>query len=188
MFHHVVENREPLSHTGGECHLLGLSCVTQALVETANDGIAAGPHQGRHVQCCPDMRRPPHTMRLLRSVPLSRFSGATPRSAALCFRLKVPNSGRSTISVRASPGPTPGTVRSRSSFSRQMGLSRIAWASAHSACVTSRSSHVMCAFRRLCTKWGALPRRFFSAVSISMSWRRRARSAATKNRTRLRVA
>ena len=43
MFHHVVENREPLSHTGGEYHLLGLSCVTQAWVETANNGIAAGP-------------------------------------------------------------------------------------------------------------------------------------------------
>jgi len=49
MFHHGVENGEQLSHTGSEGHLLGFSCVIQALVETANDGIAAGPHQGRHV-------------------------------------------------------------------------------------------------------------------------------------------
>ena len=55
MLHHGVENGEQRSHTGGEGHLLGLSCVTQALVETANDGIAAGPHQGRHVLRSPDM-------------------------------------------------------------------------------------------------------------------------------------
>ena len=56
MLHHGVENGEQLSHTGGEGPLLGLPCVTKALVDTANDGIAAGPHQGRHVQRGPDMR------------------------------------------------------------------------------------------------------------------------------------
>jgi hypothetical protein len=55
MLHHGVENGEQLSHTGSESHLLGFSCVTQALVETANDGITAGPHPGRYVQCGPDM-------------------------------------------------------------------------------------------------------------------------------------
>ena len=72
MLHHGVENGEPLSHTGGEGHLLGLPCPTQALGETANDGIAAGPHQGRHVQRCSDMRA---------AAPLGAFTSERPAIA-----------------------------------------------------------------------------------------------------------
>ena len=50
MFHHRIEDGQQFTHAGREGHLLGLPCVTQALVEPANDGIAAGRHQGRHVE------------------------------------------------------------------------------------------------------------------------------------------
>ena len=55
------------------------------------------------------------------SVPLSRASGATPASAAICFPESVPSSGRSPMSVRLTTGPTPGAERSRFSFARQTG-------------------------------------------------------------------
>ena len=37
--------------------------------------------------------RPPQIVRRPRKVPLSQLSGATPTNAAICWRLRVPNSG-----------------------------------------------------------------------------------------------
>lgn len=70
--------------------------------------------------------RPPCTKRRPRRVPESRLSGATPTSFAISRRESRPSSGRSPRSVRASTGPTPGTLRRRSSASCQRGLWRIA--------------------------------------------------------------
>ncbi len=49
-FNHRVEDDQELVHTGGQCHLLRLLFLTEALVERLNDGIAPGCHQGCHVQ------------------------------------------------------------------------------------------------------------------------------------------
>ena len=68
--------------------------------------------------------RPPHVVRVPRRVPLSRLNGATPTRAAMRWRLKAPNSGRSSTSVRAHTGPMPGTRRYSVSHSRQTGLAR----------------------------------------------------------------
>ena len=61
----------------------------------------------------------PRMVRWPRRVPLSRFKGATPPHAAMRWRLKVPNSGRSSLSVRARTGPMPGTLRDSVSRSRR---------------------------------------------------------------------
>ena len=58
---------------------------------------------------------------------ISRLKGATPANAAIVRRSSRPNSGSSASNVRAVVGPTPGTVRSRSSCTRQSGLLWIAW-------------------------------------------------------------
>jgi hypothetical protein len=70
---------------------------------------------------------PPHTARLPRKAPESLLSGATPTKAASCLGGRLPSSGSSAKSVLATTGPTPGTPRKSSSFSRQqVGLLAIA--------------------------------------------------------------
>jgi hypothetical protein len=44
-------------------------------------------------------------------VPLSRLSGATPTSAAICLFVKIPNSGKFSSTVVVSTGQTPGTAQ-----------------------------------------------------------------------------
>ena len=44
---------------------------------------------------------PPHTVRLPRSVPLSRLNGATPTRDAICLRLSWPSSGSLASKVEA---------------------------------------------------------------------------------------
>jgi hypothetical protein len=65
--------------------------------------------------------RPPHTRRRPRRGPLSRASGATPTSAAIGVRVRVPSSWRSASPGRLRTGPTPGVVRSRVAVARQRG-------------------------------------------------------------------
>src|SRR5215218_3682936 len=118
---------------------------------------------------------PPHTVRLPRKAPESLLSGATPTKAASCLGGRLPSSGSSAKSVLATTGPTPGTPRSSSSFSRQVGLSSIASSRSRSMRESSFSNHLTCASRRLRTALVvATPRRLFSAVSIPTTCRRRA--------------
>ena len=111
--------------------------------------------------------------------PLSRLNGARPASAAICLRLSIPSSGRCTSSVLESTLPTPGTERSNSSRSRQRGVSRIKLASSSSKPARRFSNHRMCSSILRCKTFGALLRRFFSAVNISTNWRRRVTSASS---------
>ena len=120
---------------------------------------------------------PPDTERLPRNAPLSRFSGATPTSAATWPRFKLPSSGRCVSNVEESTGPTPGALRSRSSWARHMGDERIRLAmslSRSSACCLSQR---MCSWMRERTRLEARRRRFRSDVTISNSCRRRSTRA-----------
>jgi hypothetical protein len=54
--------------------------------------------------------RHPPTDRRPRRVPLSRATGASPTRAVTCLPGRVPSSGSSASSVRATAGPTPGAV------------------------------------------------------------------------------
>ena len=53
---------------------------------------------------------------------VAQLSGAMPTNAAICLRLSLPSSGSSARSVRLTTAPTLGTLRSKSSFSHQIGL------------------------------------------------------------------
>lgn len=172
MLHRGVENGEPLSHTGGECHLLGLPASHKRWQKLRMTGLQRDPTRAA-IYSAATSHGPFASER-----PAIAVQWDDSNECGNLFAAQGPTSGRSTISVRASPGSTPALwVADR--FSRQMGLSPMAWASIRSACVTSRSSYVMCAFRRLCARRGALPRRFFFALSIAMSWRCRANLGST---------
>ena len=83
--------------------------------------------------------RPPWTRRLPRKPPLSRFMGATPARAAIWWRSTVPSSGSSTISVRATTSPMPGTLLSRSCLAQNTGLRSISLSMARSIRARSAS-------------------------------------------------
>src|SRR5216684_3830362 len=123
--------------------------------------------------------RPPQIQRLPRIFPLSRLNGARPASAAICLRLSIPSSGNCASRVLESTLPTPGTERSNSSRSRHKGVSRINSASSASRPESRSSNQRMCSSMLRCKTLGARARRFFSAVSISINWRRRVTSASS---------
>src|SRR5229473_3848832 len=123
--------------------------------------------------------RPPQIQRLPRIFPLSRLNGARPASAAICLRLSIPSSGNCASRVLESTLPTPGTERSNSSRSRHKGVSRINSASSASRPESRFSNQRMCSSMLRCKTLGARARRFFSAVSISINWRRRVTSASS---------
>ena len=92
---------QQLAHAGGERYLLQLAGGEQALIEGSNGWVEAGRGEHGHVERGRTPARPPRTVRLPRSEPLSRLKGATPTSAAICLGPTVP-----------APGPifTSGTV------------------------------------------------------------------------------
>jgi len=121
--------------------------------------------------------RPPHIDRVPRYAPLSRLSGATPTNAATSPRFRRPNSGRCVSSIDESTGPTPGTVRSRSSWARHMGDERIIFPMSSSRSFIWSLSQRMCAWICGRTRFDALRRRFCSDFSMPESWRRRSTKA-----------
>ena len=101
--------REELAHARAERDLLRLTRGDQATIEGADNHVAPGCDQRPHVERGTDGRAPHPTRAAgIAGVPLSRASGATPISAAICFRFKCPTCGRSASSVRLTTEPTPG--------------------------------------------------------------------------------
>ena len=119
---------------------------------------------------------PPETERLPRNRPLSRLWGATPTSEAISLRFKRPSSGRWTSSTLDATGPTPGTLRSRSSVACHTGLDWMNRSSSPFRSPSSPSSQAMCCLIPGWTYTVAFGRRFRSAVIIPTTWRRRAMS------------
>ena len=120
----------------------------------------------------------PHDTFATPAAALSRLSGATPTSAAICRRSNVPCSVRLASRVVATTGPTPGVVCSSSSFCRQIGLDWIARAKCAFRAIW-RSSQAMWAWMSPSMRRVARPSRFRSAVSISATCRRRASRAGS---------
>ena len=119
---------------------------------------------------------PPQTVRLPRNRPLSRLWGATPTSEAISLRFNRPSSGRCASSMVDATGPTPGTLRSRSSLACQRGLDWMNRSSSSLRSLSSFSSQAMCCLIPGWTCTVAFGRRFLSAVIIPTTWRRRAMS------------
>ena len=86
---------------------------------------------------------------------------------------------RATSSVRDTCGPIPGTLRSRSSFSRHRGLRCILLRRSVSRSSSSCCSQLICASIRGRTYAVARPRRFFSATRMSDTCRLRASTCAS---------
>jgi hypothetical protein len=103
-----VEDREQLAHAGHQGHLLRFAGRQETLVEFPYDRVVARSDQGAHVQHrARTSALPPHTLRWPRSVPESRFRGATPTRAASRLCVSVPSSGTPANRVRASTGHAP---------------------------------------------------------------------------------
>jgi len=124
-------------------------------------------------------RRPPQVERRPRMVPLSLANGATPTSEAISWRLSLPSSGSSEMSVAATVLPTPGVLMSSSSL--------VFHSSSFSSNFAIRSSTVLIyRFTALpiCSSvfWINLsdtcPARFFPATRTSKSCRRRVTKAS----------
>ena len=157
MFHHGVQDRQQLAHAGGQGHLCRLPCRPQALVEGLEHRIIPDRHQGTHVQSGPHMGasspdRPAAPERA--AIPVQR---GHPDQAASRWRLNVPNSGRSSSSVRAQTGPMPGTLRSSSSRSRHTGLVRSVVSRSSSSAASRVLSQVIWAWMSVCSRGGAFP-------------------------------
>ena len=121
-----VEDGQQFPHHRGERDPLGLPGFEQTLIEAPQDWVVLACHKRCHVERGTDVgARPPQTVRLPLSVPLSRLNGATPTRAAIFLRSRVPSSGSSAMRVRAVTSPMPGTLLSRSSVSRQAGVPRM---------------------------------------------------------------
>jgi hypothetical protein len=102
---HGVEDRQELAHAGRQRYLLGFARGAQALVKGFEHRIIADGHEGTHVQGRPHLCASTPGGASPRRVPLSRLRGATPTRAAMRWRLKVPNSGRSSSKVQVHTEP-----------------------------------------------------------------------------------
>lgn len=85
--------------------LLRLTRGTQAGVERQDRWITAGRRQRGHVQSRSDQCPPSHATPATK-VPLSWLRWATPTRAAICWRDRIPNSGRCGSRVMARIGST----------------------------------------------------------------------------------
>src|SRR3954467_12633012 len=179
VFKNRVEDGEQLAHAGYQRYHLRFAPGAQSLVELLDGWVEACGHQGSHVQNLPHaLSSAPY-----RPTPAQRAGVSVERSdthqGCQLLGIKFSTTQLGQLSARrvlARTGPTPGTLLSSSSFSRQMALARIVSARAESVLSSSFSSHRTCASIHFLTGLLAIaPRRFFSAVSISTIWRLRAR-------------
>ena len=176
-----VEDGEQLSHDGDQGELFRFAGLDQALVEGLERWVVFGGDEGGHVEGGADLgAAAPDGSPAAHPAAVGGMKGATPTSAAIFLRSRVPSSGRSAIRVRAVASPTPGTVLSRSSAWRHAGVFRMASAisvsrSESSRCRVASTRSTLLVMRRLARRL----RRFRSAVIISTIWRLRATSSAS---------
>src|SRR5579859_7510076 len=156
---------------------LVLPAATKRAYTARRTGLQRLPTRAPMYRAARTVPRPPQIVRLPRSVPLSRLSGASPTSAAIGLRSSVPSSGRSANSTALTTGPMPGTLRNTFSCSRHSELPRIAWPSSRSTPLSRLRNQAMCSWISARMALGAVFRRFSSAVSISTNCRRRATRA-----------
>jgi hypothetical protein len=109
--HQGVEDGEQLPHTRYQGHLLGLARRQLALVELADDGVAAGDDQRPHVLSSPHRRPPAPHLPLAASVPGVAVEGGDPRRDAQALVGELAQFGQlgqeSASEDPAHPGHTP---------------------------------------------------------------------------------
>ena len=140
---HGVQNGEDLAGGGDQANHFWLTCREQTLIETLQGSIAADRRQGSHVEC--GAQRRPAAANDALALPTAGLAGegSKPARLAISRRFRVPSSGTSARSVRASVLPIPGKVTRRSSFSRQAGEPRTSVSISPSISGSSFSSDLM---------------------------------------------
>lgn len=119
MFEHRVENHQEFAHAGGQRHLLRLPDSTEPLIEGADHGIETGRDDCTHIEhrthvCASTPDRPSASQRATVTI---QGRDADERRDLLVRQ------GAELGQIRQQGrGPTPGTLRNNSSFSRQTGL------------------------------------------------------------------
>ena len=118
-----VEYGQELAHGRGQSDFLDLPCFAQPLVEDLDHRIVSTGYECSHVQGSTHRASATPHRRLPLNSPLSLLNGATPTSAAICFRFSCPSSGSSDMIVLDTTLPTPGTLLKRSSLILQISVS-----------------------------------------------------------------
>ena len=121
MLEHGIEDDQEFTHAGDQGDFLGLARGHQPLVELPQHRIPPDRHHGGHVESCAHVSpaTPNHPFPApVASVPVQ---GRYPPRATTCLLERVPNSGRCARRLKVRAGPTPSTLRKRSSCSRHRG-------------------------------------------------------------------
>src|SRR6266446_3882184 len=176
---HGIENNEELAHTGDERGLGVLTVGAQPQIESSDGGIAAHSRHRRHIQdaphlcaSAPDTTTAPHISTVAVEWCETSQCGDLLAIEHSQFRQLREQSTREHLA-------DPGHGALNSSRSRHKGVSRINSASSASRPESRFSNQRMCSSMLRCKTLGARARRCFSAVSISINWRRRVTSASS---------
>ena len=122
MFDHRIKNCEQLAHASDQGDFEQFALGDQPIVEVPNHGIASSGNQGSHVQRTAHWgSAAPDGAPTLERATVAVEGGDTDERGNL-LAISVPSSGNSASKVRLVTGPMPLALRSRSSFSFQIGL------------------------------------------------------------------
>ena len=125
MFEHAVEYNQQFAHGRGQRRLFRLASCKQPLVEVPDSRVVAAGYQRSHVEGGPHPgASAPDGAFAPQGATVAVVGGHAHKGGDLRRRFNVPSSGRLAGRVREICSPAPGTVRSRSSFSRHTGLRR----------------------------------------------------------------
>lgn len=94
---HRIQDSQQFTHTGNQRHFFGFSCSKQTLVKGFYHWVKVKRAATRAAMYSPVLTPalPPKIVRRPRIVPESRFMGATPTSALISRRERLPSSGTS---------------------------------------------------------------------------------------------
>src|SRR5215210_2851991 len=127
VFEDSVEDREQLAHAGHQGNLLGFAGRQKTLVEFLHYRVATRGDQGAHVQRSSDLGSPsPHATMAAQSARVAVERSDPNQGGYSLLWVSVPSSGTPANRVRATIGPTPGTLLKSASFSPKAGLLSIA--------------------------------------------------------------
>src|SRR5262245_43873790 len=117
-------------HTGGQGDLLGFTARHEALIEGSDGRVVTRRHHGGHVERRPHLPAPAPDGPSAPPGAAVAIEGSHPHQGGEALGRALaepwPSSGRWASRVRATTGPTPGTLRTSWSRSRHSGLARSA--------------------------------------------------------------
>jgi len=122
MFYHRIENRQQFSHASDECDLWSFAGIAQSAVKRLNHRITSAGDQGAHVKSRADGGSPTPDRAPASQCATVAIEGCYAHQRGDLLTVESSQFGELCKQRSANDGPIPGTLLSRSSFSRQMGL------------------------------------------------------------------